>query len=541
MALYLDNNKRDSSGKIVKDKKNRVEVGNVSRGSAGGYTTGVISGLQPTGQTDIRGQPVYSQPFTPIVPNSSPVLQNTPDRGAGALPNSPLINGYDPSMPSGSPQMAPQPPSPVAPAVPSSSSTSPAGAQGAPTDSPEPSGQNAASQANLVYARGRDGTLFKVDPKKSFISQTGQYQYDFWTSQGQKERLQNALETSGFGATSVQFSGGEGDPTELPGVKSAINAFNAASLIYGGAALWSKYAAASTVGNLASTPQGVAILTSSVPAASGIAPPVAQAGAVVANTANKATQISYLSQLMGTTMQKATFGKWLLVTGVVTVAGNIASSPITGAATNKYQNEYITDSQEMMSKLIATGDPVMIEFAGELNDSNIDLKNGLDQYLGYLGPVFMSIEKRKVDDFNARLGEMNIKYLEKMAQKKIDDEIAANEAKAAAKIQEEDAQRAFQREQQEDQQAFQTSEREARQAYEQLTREAAASQKQLEEDTATTTSEGGTLTFGLLGGNGSVEFVSADKASQAYFDKVYTELTPAQKQLLNLLKGKGGQ
>jgi hypothetical protein len=59
--------------------------------------------------------------------------------------------------------------------------------------------------------------------------------------------------------------------------------------------------------------------------------------------------------------------------------------------------------------------------------------------------------------------------------------------------------------------------------------------------TATETSQPSTLTFGLLSTSGAKEFVNADKAAQFYFGKSYTELTPEQQMLLNLLKGKGGE
>lgn len=519
MALFVDNVKRNPKTGKVEKTGTRSEIGNVSRGAAGGYAKGPITGLSPTGQTDIRGQPVYGGSVPQgIVPNSlpSPVLQNTPDRGAGALPNSPFVNGYNPAMPQ-QPIAAPLPPSPAAPVVlPTSSSTPSAGAQ------------EALVQPNQA----------QLPPGAAFI-------------QGGEPTLPPGTETGGVSAITAS------DVLVLQGLGGL-----AKSVTTGLASL-------AKAGAMASLPGGMEVLAvqAAGPVASGVVKEgAAAAGQVAVNTATT-TQLATVAQKLG-----------FATISLGALAGAIKSSTGSRKAYGTDVVELSKQTGELINKLQRSRNPELVEQARQLYEQQKIIEGDFNTFLSYVplgvGGILNSGDIKAVrdavaestvayenfvqdeagkallsqigsnpsqDDIDAAKTFMNslpTGPLKTELQKLLNEGQAAADERAALEASEsERLKQEFQRQQTEDQQAFQTAEREARQAYEQSVRDAANSQKQFEEDTATTTSEGGTLTFGLLGGNGSTEFVSADKASQAYFSKNYAELTPAQKQLLNLLKG----
>ena len=89
-----------------------------------------------------------------------------------------------------------------------------------------------------------------------------------------------------------------------------------------------------------------------------------------------------------------------------------------------------------------------------------------------------------------------------------------------------------------EQRAYNEAQRDEQRAYNEQQQAIADQQQFVEESTATENSGASTLNFGILGSSGEVEFVDRDAASNVYFGKVFEELTPAQKKLLMLSKGK---
>jgi len=524
MALYLNQTKKNpKTGKNEKTGK-LEQVGNVSRGSAGGYTKGVITGQQPSGATDIRGQPIYGAPdtaprssnFQPIVPNSLPSpVSNMPPDGAGAIPNSPFVNGYVP----------PQQPQPTTPLQ----TPPPAGSVSAPLPSPSP--QEASNQP--VPGTLPPGPVNFIPGGEPVLPQGTQ-------------------------------SGAVAEVT--PGDVMVLQGFSqlAVSVTRTLANLAKDAAIASTVG-------GAEVLAvQALPAAaSGVAKEgVKTTGKVVGSSASMKQIVNIL---------KATGIAGISVPMVI----SLVKSSVAGA--DKFETDVTADVVEMgelMNNLLRSEDPTLIAEGNKLYGllAQIDTdSNKVRAYIPY--GLFQGDLKGKFNELDVAMSKVKTDYNNFVQDNAVDaalqelDSDPSAESVARAKqylstlpegpaktrlrqgindveIQSENIaqsnalraefeKQAFQAQQTKLQQEFQTSEREARQAYEQSVRDAANQQKAFDEATATTASDGSSLSFGLLGTGGATEFVDRDTASNAYFGKVYSELTPAQQRLLNLLKGKG--
>lgn len=533
MVTTVKNYKKDpKTGKNVATGTSKV-IGNVaqqtSNPNVGGYTKGAVATVNS------QGQVMTQLPQNNSIPSLSgqvygAVQENIPQNTA---PN---------------PSALPSPAQPL-PAADGSLSSSPAPMQGEQSSEPRATQQQALQTKTVVDKNGVATTYQNYDSTKSFISQTGSYEFPFWTKEGQAERVKNLFEVSGFAKTGIQFSGGEQDPTSLPGARATVNVLNAASIVYGGASLYKSMAQMGKVGSLALGPSGAETL------AANVAPTTTQvlaAGKPAVNPATTAHTINFIKTALAS-KDPVVVGS-IILSGLGAVAGSfkIAGSTLQNAATVEgMQTSYAKASGELQNKYLQeaekTTDPIIKEFllqqAKELSEKNKDIVSGYDQIRPFI-PFLAGFSESQIHKATAELNEYNVKYDNFISRKIEEEKAVAEEAAVAEEIatQQADAQkvidnRNFQQQQQDDQQEFQRSEREARQAFEERQNAIAAGQKQFDEDTQITSSEGGTLTFGLLGGGGATEFVSADRAAQAYFGKVYEELSPEQKRLLNLLKG----
>lgn len=322
-----------------------------------------------------------------------------------------------------------------------------------------------------------------------------------------------------------------------------------------------------TLGMLASTTGGLETMAvaASGPAAQGVVKEVAKgAGKVAVNPATTAQLITLAKQAGLTTIGLGTVISLIRAsTGSKQKSSDelVELAKTSGKLINDLQRSQDPELQQQAASMVAqfkeTRDAVesfsayvpfglgkvddkLREFKTEVDSVLLSYENAVQDQTGeaILEQLGNNPDQEEVDAAKTFIGGLPTGPLKTKLQKALNegqesaDTIAAGEASRAA-----ENQRIFQERQQKDQQKFQREERLAREAYETQTRDAANTQKQFDEDTQITSSEGGTLTFGLLGGGGATEFVSADRAAQAYFGKVYEELSPEQKRLLNLLKG----
>lgn len=528
MTLKLYNYTKDAKSGKLKRTGTTSTIGNVSRGSAGGYTKGVIDGLAPTSQKSLSG-PVYAPPSTAsMVPNSPGVQQ----------PNTSTPNGPVFTPPPGAPQGAPQSPQAVpSPAAPVSTSSTAQGPQEA--SNPAPGQPGAAPKTRTVQVAGSDGQVvtYHIDDNYSFKDQTGRFEFPFFTAEGQKERLRNALETASIRASPTQFgSSNEAPPVVGTATTVAIDALNVAALLNAGQAVFKALQTSAKVGATAAAIGGEQAIAAASPAAIPVAAsaPIA-AGQVASNTKNVATSVKFLK---GLTKVKS------LVTlgGLVTVLGSSSSQR---SGVKEEVVNFAKDSGDLQLELAKAG---MTDMAEELYQTNVELEEALDELSFYIPYFGTNAVKDRITAAKDEYNRANREYEQYVEQQKVDKINAALEAEAQQKA----AQEATQREQQivdrEDQRAYNEQQQQEQRAYnEQQKQEQRAynegqTQRLLEaqakaEATATQSSEGSTLQFGLLGSGGATEFVDRDKASKVYFGKVYDELTPEQKMLLNLLKG----
>ena len=509
------------------------KIGRVSRGAAGGSSLGDTTGLSPTGKK-IGGKHVYGQPKAPpttvqtmgLVPNTStnqgPVY--TPPPSAPLASFEP--NTSTPAGPVYTPPPAQTPPasfeptaagggsSPVSPGTGSAGSASSSGAPSTPLRQVTLTDDNGVQQA------------YEYDPNFSFISQTGRYQYDFWTKEGQKERLKNALEVSGFGTTGVQFSGGESDPTSLPGAKATINVLNAAAILYGAAGAFNSLANAGKLGQLAATPGGVQTIAGSTKTAATAANVGKTIAGVPKNPGTIANTINGIKALLT--------GNKLITVGVVLGTLKMTGSQI--ESVNKDKTDFTKESRALQQKLLDAG---MYDMARELYETNKDIRTGFDQILPYI-PIFGdTAAKKQILEGRDQLYEAELAF-EKFEKKAIEQAKAEAEAQDAADQATADQQAADQNaidnklaqdkfDYQKQQDALDRKDRQ--------TQGNAAADAQAGADATALEDQGGsTLGFGLLGTGGATQFVDKDKAARFYYSKPYEELTAAQKALLNLLK-----
>ena len=411
-----------------------------------------------------------------------------------------------------------------------------------PTSAPAPE-QQASSGTRNVSIRAKDGTLttyYGLDPNQSVISQTGQYEFDFFTEQGQKERLLNALETTSPRLSSTAIGG-----QYIPGVSEAttvaIDALNVAALLDGAQVLFKTMQSMNKVGSLVmGGAEASKVLTSTIPEATGFleegAITTLQAGKVIKNTVTSTGRVNFIRQLA----TKIGFGN--------EAAGWIASMAGLGYAVSSQQvstenqiSSYIDDSKNLQVKLIEAG---MNDMADELAQSNKDLRDGLDAILPYIPYLGTNIEKNKVIEYSNKLKDIE---RELNAKKK---DIAMQEAtnKLLTAQQEVDAtrqqnltdladKRAYDAQVLADKRNYEQQQTQEQRNYNEQQQIQQQQQGLFSEATAVEGSGSSTLNFGLLNSGGDIQFVDRDKASKAYFGKTFEELTPAQKKLLMLSKG----
>jgi hypothetical protein len=517
MPSTLNEYKRNPKTNKLEKTGKQLAVGNVER-KGGGYKTGVI----PSGATAVRDVPsgkVYSNApmpapvAPPIVPSST--LPVPPVGDVPAPPPALPLQGGGGSAPS---------------------SNSPGDTALSPSNSPAPGGVSTPQQQQTkpvtVFDSNGVASTFNVDPRYSFISQTGQYQHPFYTREGQAERLKNALETSGFRLSGTQFSGGSEEPTNIPGATTAINALNAAAVVYGGAKVFSSIASWSKVGALAASPGGAQLVAGTVPeAATAAGATTAVVGQVAKNPSTVAQTINFLKTM---SLQN----KAISIGAVLTIMGT-TSNKITTVEGNRV--DFSKESGDLQVDLRRVG---LNDMADELYNTNKDLVDDFDSILTYVPYFGGNSNQKAIEKARDELNDANRAYEQAVEQEKVDainkqleDEVKAADVKrqqdltdAATKREQELTDRA-------DSRAYEEKQKQEERAYQQQTTSQAAIDQAKLDATATIDSGGSTLQFGLLGTGGSTEFVDKDKASKVYFGKVYDELTPEQKLLLNLLKG----
>lgn len=503
MVTTVKNYKKNiKTGKNEATGTSRV-IGNVAQ-QGGGYAKGTVATQNSRGQVITQlpqnnniqalSGPVYGIPQQQnIVPNTST------EQGAVFTPPPISIQGGGAPIPA-SFEQNPPPQSPAASSSPSSSPTAP---QGEPTP-----------QMRQVRVVGEDGlaTLYNVDPNLSFISQTGQYEHPFWSTEGQRERIKNAFETTGFRASPTAVNG---QSTAAGGaITAGIDVIGALNLLSGAKAVFTSLSTMNKIGSLAAVPGGAKAVTSTMKEAAAVtSKTLPAAGEVSLNTATAAQTVDLLKALK-TTKSIVSLGGLLTFIGLsVSGAGSVEQDGVT----------YSKDSGLLQMKLRRVG---LTDMADELYRTNKNLREDIDTVLNYLPYIGTRVSKKKLNEARDILYDAELEYEKELY----------TEEKTAQAQQVTDSQ-TFQREQQQSSQDFQRSEREARQTYEQQQQDTQY-QRQLGLDaTETQPSEGSTLNFGLLTAGGATEFVNKDKAAQYYFKSSYDELTPEQKMLLNLLKG----
>ena len=528
-------------------------------------TTGAAQPIAKTPTTTGAAQPIAKTPTTTPT-NPQPTVTTTPTT-TGTTPKTTTTTsggGSSPAVtqPAAQPQATQPQTQPAAqPQTSQAQVEQPAQSYTSSSTSTTPT-TTSQSQYRQAQVKNPDGTTTPtwIDKNKSYIGQTGQYEFDFWTADGQKERLKNALDTASIRTTSTDI-GGKYVPVASEATTVLIDALNVATIINGAAGVFNWIKGAAVVGDVAVSAGGAAELAATIPEASGILPTAAGVGDIVSNTKNAATSISFISKILNVGgYSRNTIGGILIGAGAITAAFTGATS------TRKAVSDYIKDSGELIAKLKDVG---MDDMADELYQSNKDLKDGFDVILPYIPLVGSNLEKAKIQGYIDDLNAFNVAYENRVkadAKAKIADAQAADQQAADLKRQQDLAdladKRAYDAATLADKRAYDEAQaakdaeakaaatQDPRAYNEQQTAEQRAYNEQQQavsdqqaaglEATATETSQPSTLTFGLLSTSGAKEFVDKDKAAQYYFGKSYDELTPAQQMLLNLLKGKGG-
>jgi hypothetical protein len=404
-------------------------------------------------------------------------------------------------------------------------------------------------QTRTVQVQNPDGssTAYTINNNDSYFNQLGKYEFDFWSSEGQKERLLAALDmTSPFNTKSVEF-GGNYVPGASEATRALILAANIGSVLTAGAAVFKALSAMNKVGAVAMSARGAEQLASTIPEASGSLPWLAKAGITgtgeaALNTKTAATSINFIKSIE--------FGaKLTTVGGILTILGMTGSGVL---STKEDKVKFSKDSGDLAVKLREVG---MNSLADELYATNKDLVEGFDQLKPFLPLFGKSWAGTQIQDARDELNDANRAY-ESAVKAENEAKIAAStaadvtaaEVKAAAdkaaladkraydekqaaqdrqnKLADVADQRNYDAQQQQDQRNYDAQQ------------QATQQQSQSYADAAALESSGGsTLTFGLLNTGGGTQFVDKDKAAQVYFGKVYDQLTPEQQMLLNLLKG----
>lgn len=405
--------------------------------------------------------------------------------------------------------------------------------------SPQPAGNNNL-QATPVgdVQSGQSGQAYGVDPNQSFISQTGQYQYPFFTSDGQKERLQNALATTNPFRMSSTLIGGDYRKGFSEATTALIWSVNAASAINAGAAVFNAVRAFHAAGSVAVVAGGAERLASTIPAATGVIAKTSPStvGAAV-NTANVANQIKALVNIPAVAKNAATLGG---VISITTGIGWVGKAGDDKAKVKQKTVDYLKESGDLAVKLREVG---LTDLADEIAAGNRDLEEGLKSALPFIPFFTKSAKESELQDYINRLNQINRSYDAKVKadhEREIAEAIA--EEKQAAKEKEIndqlklEEQRRYNEEQKQEQRRYNEQQTAENRAYQERQLQESRAYALGLDSASTQPADPSSLKFGLLHPSGATEFVDRDKAAQYYFSKSYTELTPAQQVLLNKLK-----
>ena len=389
----------------------------------------------------------------------------------------------------------------------------------------------------------KGGVAYGVNPEESFISQTGGYQYPFFTAEGQGERLQNALATLNPFRLSKTLIAGKDVPGASEATTGLIWAVNAAAVLNAAGNLWNTYKAFQAVGATASAAGGAKALASTIPQAGGVVKETVKL-APVANTANTARAIESVTSLIGK-------NKLLSIGATITLLGMGVNGQ---TMTRKEASDYIEESGELAVKLREAG---MDDLADEIAANNRELKDNLKTILPYIPYIGKNIITGDIQDYVDRLNEITLSYEAKVKadqeaekQRAIAEDQAAEKEKGLQEAFMQEEQRRYSEAQKREQRAYNEAQEAEQRSYDEQrlaeSRAYSAARQSEErsyalglESTATEPAQPSALKFGLLHPGGSTEFVDRDKASQYYFSKTYTELTPEQQALLNKLKEEG--
>lgn len=416
----------------------------------------------------------------------------------------------------------------------------------------------------------------QLNPDQSYISQTGQFQYDFWTKQGQMERLRNAAETSGLRTSATAF-GGEYVPVASEAATAAIDALNVANLINAARGMFQAIGSMNKAGMVVLSPTGAKDMASTIPQAAGKdmeaykavkdVVKAAREGAVgavhnlrgstafeqavakgAANSIKPVTEIAVNSKNFMTMVKQVGTVSKAFATPVKAVGG---VALLLGAWVWRGQSSKITMDKDFSAfmgtwadnaqKFRDAGQP---ELADEIVECATDFSEALDSgtydniFTGLKGgTAALNVCKTMLAEDIDKLNQKEAADEKKAAEDKITADKAAADLKRQQDLQDVAAKQAYETQTAQTQREQKLQDVQSQRDYETKQQRDAAEAQAFSEDTATENVPGSTLTFGLLNSGGGVEFVDQDKAAMAYFKKPFEELTPAQKKLLMLSKG----
>lgn len=504
MTLQVYQYKKDANGKYARTG-NKETIGNVSRGSAGGYAPGVVavnnpslgvsvSSMHPTGQPSLSG-PVYAPN---IVPNSPPGTQTTPPTNTpGGAPNPPPQAGNMPTSSPGSP-------GPVT----SNSNSAPAST----------TNQQAAIQ-QYIQSGGLEQSLKEKGLESGAAA--GITAEDILAAQGFYGLGKAVLES----ALSSTLSVAEKLSLEAIGKKGSLRVLG--NMEARGAQI--------------ATEEGARTIASNTPEASGLLKDVTTPlGEIAPNSKNIYQTLKQINAV-----SKQVKIPLMMAGGVAGVFLGAYSKSQSGHAAvdddlTRFASSFVQDGQTLR-------DAGYIDEAAAIEQSAQDIHDALES--GAYDNIFNGKAKGEaaINELKQRLSKGLVQVEQDKANKLKQDLIDSNnrlieqqkasEAAAAAKLAD---QRAYDAQLLKDNRNYNEQKLQEQRQYDAQVNSQAAQEQAKLDATQLQTSQGSTLQFGLLGTSGATEFVDKNKAAQVYYQKNYDELTPEQKLLLNLLKGKGG-
>lgn len=270
------------------------------------------------------------------------------------------------------------------------------------------------------------------------------FKNDFFTTEGQKERLQNVADVMRQSLTTIPFTKPEEPITANTGI-SGLNtvleyaankpyeaALDIAAVTQLFRAVGSAILQMDKIGAVALTPGGAEALAATIPEATGKVATQA-AGKVVANTVTKSNSIKTVTSLLSTRLPaKNTVAGFLVRYGIIGAAAGTGYNIMQSTNIKSKKLDYIADSHELIQKLMDAG---QYEQAEEIMQNNKDLEDGLKSIIGLI-PVYGSVFKKNlIEDYIAQLADDNLDYDTSMArsreaeanQKEIDEKVRTAE------------------------------------------------------------------------------------------------------------------